>query len=176
MFFWSLLLFLWSNGCWWFDLWFSAFSKSSLNIWKVSVHVLLKPCLENFEHYFASVWEACSYVVVWTFFGITFLYCTSRFQNFSACWNSINIQVLFFWTLFLWLEFYSVFNCLFLWAFGASQVELVAKNTPANAGDIRNVGLIPVSGRSPRRGRGNLFQYSCLENPHGQRSPMVYSP
>ena len=33
---------------------FSAFSKSSLNIWKFSVHVLLKPSLENFEHYFAS--------------------------------------------------------------------------------------------------------------------------
>ena len=33
----------------------SVFSKSSLNIWKFMVHVLLKPCLENFEHYFASV-------------------------------------------------------------------------------------------------------------------------
>ena len=33
----------------------SAFSKSSLNIWKVTVHILLKPGLENFEHYFASV-------------------------------------------------------------------------------------------------------------------------
>ena len=33
----------------------SAFSKSSLNIWKFSVPILLKPCLENFEHYFASV-------------------------------------------------------------------------------------------------------------------------
>ena len=33
----------------------SAFSKSSLNIWKFTVHVLLKPSLENFEHYFASV-------------------------------------------------------------------------------------------------------------------------
>ena len=32
----------------------SAFSKTSLNIWKLMVHVLLKPCLENFEHYFAS--------------------------------------------------------------------------------------------------------------------------
>ena len=32
-----------------------AFSKSSLNIWKFTVHVLLKPCFENFEHYFASV-------------------------------------------------------------------------------------------------------------------------
>ena len=34
---------------------FSAFSKSSLNIWKFSVHILLKPGLENFEHYFTSV-------------------------------------------------------------------------------------------------------------------------
>ena len=34
---------------------FSAFSKSSLNIWKFMVHVLLKPGLENFEHYFTSV-------------------------------------------------------------------------------------------------------------------------
>ena len=33
----------------------SAFSKSSLNIWKFSVHILLKPCLENFEHYFATI-------------------------------------------------------------------------------------------------------------------------
>ena len=33
----------------------SAFSKSSLNIWKFLVHILMKPCLENFEHYFASV-------------------------------------------------------------------------------------------------------------------------
>ena len=35
----------------------SAFSKSSLNIWKFMVHVLLKPGLENFEHYFTSVWD-----------------------------------------------------------------------------------------------------------------------
>ena len=35
----------------------SAFAKSSLNIWKFSVHVLLKPGLENFEHYFASMWD-----------------------------------------------------------------------------------------------------------------------
>ena len=35
----------------------SAFSKSSLNIWKFTVHVLLKPGLENFEHYFTSVWD-----------------------------------------------------------------------------------------------------------------------
>ena len=42
----------------------SAFSKSSLNMWKFTVHVLLKPCLGNFEHYFASVRDECSCVVV----------------------------------------------------------------------------------------------------------------
>ena len=47
---------------------------------------------------------------------------------------------------------------------GASQVVLVVKNTPANAGDVRDAGLIPGSGRSPGGGHGNLLQYSCLEN------------
>ena len=40
------------------------FSKSSLNIWKFTVHILLKPGLENFEHYFASVRDECNCVVV----------------------------------------------------------------------------------------------------------------
>ena len=42
----------------------SAFSKSSLNIWKFTVHVLLKPGLENFEHYFASVSDECNCAAV----------------------------------------------------------------------------------------------------------------
>ena len=46
---------------------------------------------------------------------------------------------------------------------GASQVALVVKNLPANAGDIRDVGSIPGSRRSPRGGHGNPLQYSCLE-------------
>ena len=52
----------------------STFSKSSLNIWKFTVHVLLKPGLDNFEHYFASMWDECNCAVVWTFFGIAFLW------------------------------------------------------------------------------------------------------
>ena len=52
----------------------SAFSKSSLNIWKFIVHLLLKPGLENFDHYFASMWDECNCVVVWTFLGIAFLW------------------------------------------------------------------------------------------------------
>ena len=76
----------------------SAFSKSSLNIWKFLVHILLKPGLENFEHYFASVWDECNCAVVWAFFGIAFLWdCNENwpfpvlwpllsFPNLLACW------------------------------------------------------------------------------------------
>ena len=46
-----------------------------------------------------------------------------------------------------------------------SQVELVVKNSPANAEDVRDSGLIPGLGRSPEGGNGNPFQYSCRENP-----------
>ena len=42
----------------------SVFSKSSLNIWKFTVHVFLKPGLENFEHYFTSMWDQCNCAVV----------------------------------------------------------------------------------------------------------------
>ena len=50
-----------------------AFSKSSLNIWKFLVHILLKPSLKNFEHYQASMWNKHNCMVVWTFFGISLL-------------------------------------------------------------------------------------------------------
>ena len=47
----------------------------------------------------------------------------------------------------------------------ASQVVLIVKNPPANAGDVRDTGSIPGSGRFPVGGHGNPLQYSCLENP-----------
>ena len=52
----------------------------------------------------------------------------------------------------------------------------VVKNPPASAEDVRDTGLIPGLGRSPGGGHGNPLQYSCLENPHGQRSLAGYSP
>jgi len=42
-----------------------AFSKSSLNIWKFTAHILLKPGLENFEHYFTNMWDECNCAIVW---------------------------------------------------------------------------------------------------------------
>ena len=52
----------------------SAFSKSTLNVWKFMDHVLLKPGLENFEHYFTNMWNEWNCAVVWAFFGIAFLW------------------------------------------------------------------------------------------------------
>ena len=64
----------------------SAFSKSSLNIWKFLVHILLKPGLENFEHYFASVWNEWNCVVVWGWEWKLFQSC-GPFWVFQICWH-----------------------------------------------------------------------------------------
>ena len=64
----------------------SAFPKASLSIWKFTVHVLLKPCLENFEHYFASVWDEYNCVVVWAFSGIPFLWGWNENWPFPVLW------------------------------------------------------------------------------------------
>ena len=76
----------------------SAFSKSSLNIWKFSVHVLLKPCLENFEHYFASMWDECNCVIVWTFFGIALLWYLNENWLFPVLWPLLSFpNLLAYW-------------------------------------------------------------------------------
>ena len=62
----------------------SAFSETSLNNWKFTVHVLLKPGLNNFEHYFTSLWDECNCAVVWAFFGIGMK--TDLCQSCGHCW------------------------------------------------------------------------------------------
>ena len=52
-----------------------------------------------------------------------------------------------------------------MYAYKSSQVVLVVKDLPANAGDARDMGLIPGQGRSPGEGQGNPLQYCCLGNP-----------
>ena len=54
---------------------------------------------------------------------------------------------------------------MYIYIYMASQVVLVVKNIPANAGDLRDVGLTPGSGISPGGGHGNPLQYYRLENP-----------
>ena len=72
----------------------SAFSKSSLNTWKFSVHVLLKPSFENFEHFFASMWDEWSCAVVWTFFGIAFLWNWNENWPFPVLWPLLSFPKL----------------------------------------------------------------------------------
>ena len=67
----------------------SAFSKSSLYIWKFSVHMLLKPGLKDFKYYLASMWNECNCMVVRTFFGIALLGTrmnSDLFQSCGHCW------------------------------------------------------------------------------------------
>ena len=76
----------------------SAFSKSRLNIWKFLVHILLKAGLENFEHFFASVWDECSCAVVWMFFGIAFLWDWSENWSFLVLWPLLSfLNLLAYW-------------------------------------------------------------------------------
>ena len=81
--------------------------------------------------------------------------------------------------IYIYITFWYSFNFFVIWRLAAvswhinfrtskaraSQVVLVVKKLPANAGDLRVTGLIPGLGRSPGGGHGNPFQYSCLENP-----------
>ena len=69
----------------------SVFFKSNLYIWKFSVHILLRPSLKNFEHYFASMWDECNCVAVWTFLALPFFGIgmkTDLFQSCGHCWVS----------------------------------------------------------------------------------------
>ena len=76
----------------------SAFPKSSLNVWKFMVHILWKPGLENFEHYFTSVWEGCNCAVVWTFFGIAFLWNWNENWPFPVLWPLLSFpNLLAYW-------------------------------------------------------------------------------
>ena len=76
----------------------SAFSKSSLNICKFLVNILLKPSLENYEYYFTSLWDECNCVVVCTFFGITFLWDWNENWPFPVLWPLLSFpNLLAYW-------------------------------------------------------------------------------
>ena len=63
-----------------------AFSKSSLYIWKFSVHILLKPSLQDFEHYHSKMWNEHNCVVLWIFFGIALLWDCNENWPFPVLW------------------------------------------------------------------------------------------
>ena len=76
----------------------STFSKSSLCIWKFSVHALLKHTLEDFEHYCAGMWNENKCVAVWTFFGIAFLWDWNENWPFPVLWPLLSFpNLLAYW-------------------------------------------------------------------------------
>ena len=83
----------------------SAFSKTSLNIWKFSVYVLLNPSLKNFEHDLASMWNEPDCAVVWTFFGISLLWDWNENWPFPVPWPQPNFQNL----LAYWMQYFDSF-------------------------------------------------------------------
>ena len=77
------------------------------------------------------------------------------FFNTSAIWEApVQLRPLWFSKIYPFMVLHTY----------ASQAMLMVKNLPANAGDIRDMGLIPGLGKSPGVGNVTLFQYSCLEN------------
>ena len=102
------------------------------------------------------------YSGLFNLFIYTFVKCLFIFLN----WSTVDLQyhVNFKYTA---KRFSYMYKCIsiYLSIYGASQVELVVKNLPANASDVRDAVSIPRLWRSPGRGHGNPLRYSCLENP-----------
>ena len=69
------------------------FLKPAWTLGSSTVHVLLKPGLENFEHYFTSMWDECNCAVVWEFFGIAFLWDCNENWSFPVLWPLLRFQI-----------------------------------------------------------------------------------
>jgi len=89
----------------------SAFSKSSLNIWKFSVHGQLKTSLKDFEHYFANMWNECDCAVVSTFLGIALLWDWNENWPFPVLWPLLSFpNLLTYWGSSLAVSSFRIWN------------------------------------------------------------------
>ena len=141
----------------------SAFSKSSLNIWKFLVHILLKPGLEIFEHYFASMWDVCNCVVVWTFFGIVFLWNWNENRPLPVLWPLLSFpNLLAYWVLY----FHSIIPKIWKPTRFLCPWDSQGKNTGVGCHAILQ-GIFPTQGSNPGllHCRWILYHLSHPENP-----------
>ena len=125
----------------------SAFSKSSLNIWKFMVHVLLQTGLENFEHYFTSVWDECNYAVVWSSLVAQLV------KRLPTMWET-------------WVQSLGWKDPLEKGKATHSSIlgfpcGSAGKESAYSAGDL---GSMPALRRTPGEGKGYPLQYSGLDN------------
>ena len=114
----------------------SAFSKSSLNIWKFLVHILLKPSLKNFERCLARMCNECNCGVVWIFFGIALLWDWNENWPFPVLWPPLSIancwrtEYANCWHLLMAKEYLphrqagSLVLCFHLWREGIEQLSV----------------------------------------------------
>ena len=113
----------------------SAFSKASLNIWKFTVHVLLKPGLENFKQYFTSLWDEHNCAVVWAFFGIAFLWDWNENGPYAVLWPLLSFPNL----LAYWVQH---FNSIIFQDLKPRSPALQADSLPSEpAGKPKNTGV-----------------------------------
>ena len=90
--------FRWSSRCWQSDLIPLPFLNPAWASGSFTVHILLKPNLENFEHYFASMWNECNCAVVWAFFGMAFLWDWNENWPFPVLWPLLSFpNLLAYW-------------------------------------------------------------------------------
>ena len=95
----------WNKNCTFLVLWlllsfpsFLMYWVQPFNIWNFTVHIRLKPGLENFEHYFTSMWDECSCVLVWAFFCIVFLWFWNEHGPFPVLWPLLSFpNLLAYW-------------------------------------------------------------------------------
>ena len=131
----------------------SAFCKPRLNIWKFSIHVMLKPSLKDFEHNLTSMGDDCNSPVVWTFSSIALL----------GDWDGL-------------ITCESLYLLKLPHSLGFPGSSPGGSDSQEPACHVRDLGSIPGSGRSPGEGNGNPLQYSLLGKFHGQWWLVGYSP
>ena len=98
VFFWNSLAFFMIQRM--LAIWFLAPLPFLKTAWtsKFMVHILLKPGLKNFEHYFTSVWDECSCAIVWAFYGIAFLWDWNENWPFPVLWPLLSFpNLLAYW-------------------------------------------------------------------------------
>ena len=123
-------MFFWNSLAFSIIQWMLAFSKSSLNIWKFMVHIPLKLGLENFEHYFASMWDECNCAVFWALFGIVFLWDWNENWKMNGNW---------------WIEFkWPLYLLLWQETLGRTVVALIVQNVILGC-NLKNDRMISVS-------------------------------
>ena len=109
----TLLPFQWFNQCWQFDLWFFCLFYIQVEHLEVHGSRLLKHGLESFEYYFASMWDACNCVVVWTFFVITFLWDWNENRSFPVLWSLMSFHICIF--LFPFVSYFLLYFLLYFY-------------------------------------------------------------